>query len=463
MTIFSTFSFQPGEADKYRAITDFLSTEIEQGRLAPGDRLPPVRRAAWSIGCHPGTMARAYRALEARGLAYGHVGRGTFIGVDPERRTSGMPTALEIGARIDLSLNSFAFSPPKDALAASLQRVAANLRASSENFGYETDSGRASDREAALPWLQQWLSSLSPDQVLITAGGQSGLFCALSGLADRNSAIACEALTYPGTIAAAAQLELPLAGVAMDEHGLIPAALEETCRKRRISMLLMSCSLHNPTGISVPQKRREAIAEIAERHDLIIIEDEVYGFLLPERLPLMSNLVPERTLFLTSLSKITAPFLRVGYLAGPQSLIRRATQALKNTQLMVSPFLTGVASDLVQSGFLERRRNDLLKAVQERYALAGRILGKAALAPTPSGLIWLPVDPRWRVWDFCREADLRGVSITPGDLFAAAAGAQPAAVRLSLTAEPDLGRLETGLQMIADMQADPHPSTATVV
>lgn len=99
-----------------------------------------------------------------------------------------------------------------------------------------------------------------------------------------------ENLTYPGVKAAAALLGLKLAGVAIDAHGLVPDALAAGCRTTGAKALYCMPSLHNPTAAVMPEARRREIAAIAARHDMPIIEDDCYGFLVPDAPPPMAAL-----------------------------------------------------------------------------------------------------------------------------------------------------------------------------
>ena len=447
MTIFKALSLGVGDADKHRLIADHLAGQIASGVLAQGDRLPPVRQAAWSVGVHPGTMARAYKALEARGLVHGEVGRGTFVGGASRARSLHLDPPPQ--GHVDLSINSFSIATPRAALADAFEYAAAGLRAGDLATGYVSETGRLEDRAAILPWLSRRLGDIAPDQVLLTAGGQSGVHAALSSFVSTGAAAACDAVTYPGVITAAVQLGIPLVGIAIDDAGMVPEALEDACRRRRIALLVISPSVQNPTGIAMPAVRRAAIAEIAARHGLIILEDEVYGFLGDETLPSFFSMLPQQAVHLTSLSKQVAPALRIGYLAGPPALLRRAALAQKNCQMMVSPILASAASHIAASGLLERRRDLLLGEVARRYHAAARLLGMVNQVLKPSGLVWLHVPDAWRLGEFCREAERQNVLLAPADLFAVDAGNVPHAVRLSLTAEADFDRLMEAVATIS--------------
>lgn len=463
MTIFSEIQLPDGNATKHHLLADHVARMIECGELAEGTQLPPVRKAAWSLGCFPGTVARAYSALRTRGLIHGEVGRGTFVGAGHQSIISGLPLETSGGDVIDMTLNSFTMLSPTNDLSAAFRRLADTVASDPARSGYSVAAGDQNCRQAGLAWVSNWIDGLSPSEIAIVSGGQSGLHAAISSLVAPGSGVACENLTYPGTIAACAQHGIPLTGIALDRDGLIPEALDEACKRHPISLLVISTSVNNPTGVTTTLKRRERIAELACIHDFTIVEDEVYGFLADRGTPLLSNLVPERSVYLCTLSKIVAPALRVGYMAGREALIRRIELAHKNTQMMTSPFLTEVASDLIRRGILTRRVSEMREIVHERKKLAEGILGQSGALLVRNGLVWLPLDKAWRSRDFCQEAERFGVNISPGDVFAVEPGRMDPAVRISLTSETDLGRLRSGLEIIAGLLERSRPAPPVIV
>jgi DNA-binding transcriptional MocR family regulator len=128
---------------------------------------------------------------------------------------------------------------------------------------------------------------------------------------------------FPGSVRSsrwACQLPpvwLPLAiGVPTDENGIIPDELDSACRQHAPRAVYLIPTIHNPTTATMPLSRRKEVAEILRRHEVLLFEDDAYGKLEPNAVPLAS-LVPERTYFAASLSKCIAPGLRVSLLLTP--------------------------------------------------------------------------------------------------------------------------------------------------
>ncbi|MXN67344.1 aminotransferase class I/II-fold pyridoxal phosphate-dependent enzyme [Stappia sp. GBMRC 2046] len=455
MTIFSDFRERSDTKPTARSLERFLSERIRSGSLEAGTRLPPVREAAWQIGCAPGTVARAYQALTSRGLAHGEVGRGTFIG---EAASSlGLPlTAARDACTAGMSVNSFLMEAPDALLEDALAQVAKRAGAGRISLSYQPEAGPLSDREAALPFLSRWCDALTPEDIVLTAGGQACLAAAFASLVAPGSGIACDALTYPGVISAAAVNDVRLYPVTMDRWGMIPEALEELCRRQSISLLAVMPSVQNPTGVAMPAERREAIAGIAARHGLTVIEDEVYGFLRPPAGESFSRLLPDSTVLVTSLAKCIAPALRVGYAAGPGPLVRRIAAAQNAMLLMISPLLTASAAHILKSEAFEKRILTLTDGVRKRAAYVAGAFANTDYDAMTGGLAWLKLPEAWEADVFASEAEALGVKVSPGRYFAVEARSAPNAVRLSLGAVSGEERFRKAIDTIAGLAAKPY-------
>src|SRR5262249_20225761 len=139
-----------------------------------------------------------------------------------------------------------------------------------------------------------------------------------------------EALTYPGIRSAAELYRLRLKGVAMDADGLKPEALEAICREEQPAALYCMPNLQNPTGAVMPLERRQAVAAIARKYQLAVLEDDIHGFLTATQPPL-TVLVPELGHYLVGTSKSLAPGLRVAFLAVPPARMAPFIATLRAT------------------------------------------------------------------------------------------------------------------------------------
>src|SRR5439155_2083568 len=159
---------------------------------------------------------------------------------------------------------------------------------------------------------------------------------------------------YPGISDLASHLHLRLRNVALDKDGLRPDALDEACRTGNPAALYCMPSFQNPTAVLMPEARRREIAEVAIRHQLTVIEDDVYGFLAPNAIPLSTFLPESQSFFITSTSKSIAPGLRIGYLLAPSAMIERLSVAVLRTLVNAPPAMAELATSLITEGVATR-------------------------------------------------------------------------------------------------------------
>ncbi len=437
-------------------LTAHLRDLIASGKLAEDTKLPPVRDVAWHLKCAVGTVSRTYRALAAEGLVHGEVGRGTFVGGKGVAALMPHSAAREAGM-VDLGVNCFLMEPAGEMMQDAFQEVGQDLLSNKIHLDYVGESGALEDRVAAMEYLARWRDDLSPEGICVVGGSQSAFSAAFASLVRPDTGIACDALTYPGVITAANLHGRRLIGIAMDQDGMVPEALEAACRRNAISLLVLMPDLHNPTGRTMPLKRREALADVAARHDLTIFEDQVYGFLNEHHISSFSQLMPERTLLVSSLSKSVAPALRVGYAAGPVRLVRRVTLAHNAMSMMGSTLTAAVASYLIRSGRLDARILRLRAGVRHRVALVREIFPELEEETLGAGLAWLKLPKPWRSRAFCAEAEVLGIRLADGRLFAADPASAPEAVRISFCASPDEIGLRKALVSLSELIRSGYP------
>ncbi len=441
---------------RYLAIVETLARDVASGALAPGSRLPTHRDLAERLGVTVGTVSRAYAEAARRGLVSGEVGRGTFV------RGEAIEDASDVGdGVVDLAQNhppETASRPQRAALAASLASFAGRADFG-ELLDYPAAGGNAADREAGAQWIGRAGVEAAPDRVLVCTGSQHGITVVLATVMQPGDLLLTESLTYAGLKSVAGFLHLKLAGLAVDEHGLRPEAFEDACRKGKARALYVIPTLHNPTTAVMPLERRREIAEIATRHDVTLVEDDVHG-LLPEERPVpLAALAPDRTHFLTSTSKTLAPGLRIAYVLAPAHMVPRLTDGLRATTWAVAPLMAAVASSWIVSGTADAILAERRREARARQVLARRILKGADFDSQPEAYyLWLRLPEPWRRDSFVAVLRARGVALTSAEAFAA-----PHAVRICLGAARSRGELTRGLELVADVLSGSGEAEAAVV
>jgi DNA-binding transcriptional MocR family regulator len=439
----------------YREIADLLARDITEDRLPAGTRLPTHRDLAWRLKVTVGTVSRAYAEAERRGLIGGEVGRGTFV-LPTQRewappRPPAEPDKPDSGF-IDLSVNYAITGSEAGALSAALTRLSGRNDLS-QLLRYQPHAGIAADREAAAKWLRSTgLTTAHADSTVLTNGGQHALAALLFALTRPGDAVAVEHLTYPGFKAAAQHVGVHLVGVATDEAGLRPDALDSACRTRTIRALYVLPTLHNPTTITMPEERRREIAEVCRRHELPVIEDDVYAFLKDPPFRPLSDQLPELGFFLSSASKSFAPGLRIGYIHAPRRDIERVAAAIRASTYMATPLMAAIATQWIGDGTAERMMAEKRQLAAARHTLLWNALGDGRfgteLMTDPVSLhSWLTLPPGWRAEEFAAVVRQRGVGVTPAAAFAVGATC-PEAIRVCLGTPETAADLERGLSIL---------------
>ena len=448
---------------RYRAIADALAADIASGRLATGEQLPTHRDLAYRLRVTVGTVTRAYAEAVRRGLIGGEVGRGTFVRARADGATAVAPAPS--GGEIDLAINIASTGGEAEALARTLVEIASEPVIASL-LGYLPHNGLPAHRAAFAQLLRQLELDVAPERIVLTAGAQHAMLVALTALTHPGDAIACEQLTYFGFKSVARLLHLRVKPIAIDDEGLRPDAFEAACRENDLRVLYLCPTLQNPTGAILPLERRKAIVAIAARHDVRLIEDDVYGFLAPGAPPPLVSLAPERVFYLNGTSKSLAPGLRVGCLVVPPDLLARTTNSVRTTVWMAPPLMAEVVRRWIESGLLMRFIADKRRMGRERQALARRALAEAGavVAPThPNALhLWVGLPEPWTDEAFAAEARRNGVLVTAGAHFAI--GRPPIeAVRLALGAAASAVPLEHGLATLAGLLRGSGDSELSIV
>jgi DNA-binding transcriptional MocR family regulator len=477
---------------RYRAIADALADDIGSGRLAPGRRLPTHRALADALGVTVGTITRAYAEAERRGLVDATVGKGTYVRGAGGRVDANLSSAADaicfpalsppagraspqhaggfaqtaLPARddglIDLSANYPVATYLPDALDPAVRALADPARLNLA-AGYQPAVGRPEHREAGAAWLGRLGLRADPRDVVISNGCQGGLSIALDTLAHPGETVLVEALAWPGIHALTQQRGVRVAPVAMDSEGIEPEALRAAALRYQARVALCMPTLQNPTNRVMSEARRRALLNVAAELGLMLVEDDIYGFLSPVARAPLASLAPDHAVYVTSMSKCVAPGLRIGYVKAPRGLVHRLGGAQRAASVMACAMTAEMARHLIETGHADTAANRQREAAESRQRLAAARLPAAHVLADPTSFhLWLTLPPAWSSAAFVRAAWSRGVAVTPGDAFTPDGG-DPRGVRICLCAEPDLDRLSLGLDTLAELLAEAPMSTAPMV
>lgn len=297
-------------------------------------------------------------------------------------------------------------------------------------------------------------SNLPEDRLFLTDGAHHGSLIALMAANLAGKPIAFDAAAYTGALEQARALACPIIGIDVDREGMTPESLRAACVHGRdtgqpLAAVFLTVTVHNPLGCTAPLTRRQRLVELAEEFDLLLLEDDTYGFMEPDSPPRVYDLAPDRTFFISSLSKSYVPASRMGFLAAPEPFDTGIRAAVKNTATGSSLPHHVAACSLLADGSVDR-----VVARKNKEGLARNEEARAVLGDR----CWPGARRAWHLWvnlprhttPQAFESHMRdkGVCLSGGNWFTTTPTA-PHGFRIALGGEVDATQTLRGVHLIA--------------
>jgi len=462
----------------YLQVVEQIKDLIRSGALPAGSRLPPIRELATSTGLTRLTIHNAYAELQADGWIDSHVGRGSFVAREAIAAVAAVvppvpslmpclpPPTGEFAEVMRLAqqkgITSFAQAAaapstfPLREWERTLHEVLANSGAAL--FDYGATQGETVLRDQLARFLLDRAVPVPPEQIVVTSGAQQGIDLVLRALTKPGDAVLVEQPTYLGMVERLALQHMRLVSVPLDNEGIDLEALERAIAIHRPRVLYTVPTFHNPTGISMSAARQMALLDLAQRHGVIILEDDVYGLLAyngAASLPLKERDQNGQVIYLTSFSKVLMPGIRIGLLAAPPPLLEPLVAAKRLADMHSPQLLQHALALYLASGRFAAHVRGVVALYRERRDCMAQALRRSFPAGThwtaPDGglCFWVALPLGVRVDELYRAAIERGVAFTPGHVFFGEQPAQPH-LRLSFAAhEP--AAIEHGIAILGEV------------
>ena len=443
---------------KHRLLTDKIVDDIEKGILLPATRMPPHRDLAHKLGLSVQTVSISYKEAERRGYLRGEVGRGTYVCNRVTEQADRFMLDRDPSGIADLSIIRAVYTEAHENASRSLLEEMSQSDNASFMRPCRPIAGLDRHRSVARDWLRSLSVDVDPGRIIITNGAAHGLFLAVAAVVQPGEVVLTESLTDHGIIGLANVLGFTLRGLPLDEQGILPDAFEAACEAGDVRALVMIPTLGNPTSHLMGAERRIAIAEIARRYGVCVIEDEVYKPILEEKLPSMPELLPELGFFVTSFTKTVMTGLRTGYLVVPTQYSIRISSILRVTSWSGVNLMAEMASRWIEDGtaakLIEIQRSEL----RSRQAQVSDILGAHVAGNNPLSLCaWLKIPCNWSEDGLVRALASKGVAVTPSDPFVAGADRSSGGIRICLGGRLSRSALRTALETIRETFAQLPP------
>jgi DNA-binding transcriptional MocR family regulator len=304
--------------------------------------------------------------------------------------------------------------------------------------------------EAGRLWLARNDWSPEVENVVPTLGAHAAAIAVIAAVSAPGDKIVFENLTYTQVSRSVRLLGRRTLTVESDENGVIPEDFERLCQQQHPKLIFLMPTVHNPTLAIMPYARRVAIAEIARRHGVWIIEDDLYGGMANDDTPLLASIAPDRTFLVNGLSKSVAAGVRGGWVACPPHFAQR----IKVTHKMVTgglPFiLAETCARLVASGKAHEIRNTCVVELSARVGLAREHLQGFEFESHPHApFLWLKLPEPWMSGTFKNAAYRDGVLVDDEDEFKAARGEKAYhRVRIGISSPKDRSEMLSGLMIL---------------
>ncbi|MEO1521773.1 MAG: PLP-dependent aminotransferase family protein [Cyanobacteria bacterium J06633_2] len=435
------------ETPLYEQVADRLHDLIREGTLTPGDRLPSVRKLKQQLSVSMSTVLEAYRVLEDRGIISARPQSGYYVKTTalslPDEPSQSAPSfqVRSVDMSPMLRLLKMGLSPDIIKLGAALPGVehfplntlnrlmGQVMRADPIGVhSYSTVPGCESLRREVAKRMLSAGCSVSPDSVVITAGASEAYYLALRTLTKPGDTVVIESPAYYAILEALNSLDLK--AIELPTHpreGISINALKSALESQTITVVILVSNFSNPIGSCMSDRKKKAIIDLLNTHDVPLIEDDVYGELYfegdrPKAIKAFDT--EERVIYCSSVSKTLSPGLRIGWcLPGSYQTQIETTKVVVSHMTATAPQLT-VAAFFANGGYdrhlrnlrreYQKQMNRMIQAILDYFPAETRVT-----RPNGGHVLWVEITGGFDALEFFEEAIQHRISIAPGPMFSA--------------------------------------------
>ncbi|MFC0400295.1 PLP-dependent aminotransferase family protein [Paraburkholderia rhizosphaerae] len=435
---------------RYEQLANTMAAQIRSGSLAVGARMPSLRQIIAQHGVSQSTVFRAYYLLEEWGLIRAqersgyYVARGAAVARDSARppvKTPAEPAKVDISNLVfsvleaakhpDIVPLGSAFPSP---MLFPLQRLAKSLGQSARfvnpwNTVADLPPGNETLRsQIALRYLGMGIAQ-PIDEIVVTNGALEALNLCLMAVTRPGDVVAIESPGFYAALQAIERLDLRACEIPVDPRtGLDLDALAHTLQIYPVRACWLMTNFQNPTGVTLSIEKKKVLVELLARHDVPLIEDDVYGELhFDADYPLPARAFDKRGMVMhcSSFSKTLAPGYRVGWVAAGKFADKVQKLKLMTTLSSSIPAQAGLADYLQHGGYdrhLRKLRSALIAQLADMDAAIRRWMPAGVKWSRPEGgyFIWLEFPDPIDAMELHRLAIEHGISVAPGPMFSAA-------------------------------------------
>ncbi|ODG92649.1 GntR family transcriptional regulator [Gottfriedia luciferensis] len=427
----------------YKQLAEYIEEGIVNGTFPLDKHLPSERHLAKEFNINRSTVVAAYDELESNGLIERNRGSGTTISKDiwgiTKKRIPSWNRYVEAGSfqpnlpvtqRIrqktaeDKLINLASGELSEDLFPIKSLREITSTRSFIGSLGYDHPQGYKILRETIAKHVKQYRKiETESSSILITSGAQQALYLVVQCLLNPGDSVAIEDPSYAYNLPIFKSAGVKTYLLPVDDNGVNPADIIELHKKHRIRMIFLNPTYQNPTGTNLSLERRKTILDISSELGIPVIEDDPYSLtsFKGETISTLKSLDENgNVLYISSLSKIVASGLRIGWIIGPKPVIERLSDAKQQIDFGHSGFTQWIANDFLEAKDfhlhiknlvkqLEKRRNQIVKSLQFY------LMDQVEFTQPQGGIhIWCKLKKEVNEVQLLEESIKRGVIFAPG-------------------------------------------------
>ncbi|MDZ5473252.1 PLP-dependent aminotransferase family protein [Bacillus sp. 31A1R] len=458
----------------YKQLAEYIENGIVDGTFPADKPLPSERFLANELSVNRSTVVAAYDELESSGLINRNRGSGTTISKDvwgiTKRRIPSWNRYIEAGSFLpnlpvtqkirkvttNKLINLASGEISQDLVPTSNLRKITSSRSFIGSMGYDHPLGNAILRQTIAKHVKEYRNiETKPNSILITSGAQQALHLVVQCLLKPGDTVALEDPSYHYNLPIFKSAGVKTIYLPVKDQGIYPNDLLSLHKKHRIRMIFLNPTYQNPTGTLLNTTRRMKLLEISSDLGIPVIEDDPYS-LTSFSGEIVSSLksmdLNGNVLYISSLSKVVASGLRIGWIIGPSSVIERLSDAKQQIDFGHASFTQWIANDFLESDEFHSHIKNLTKHLRSRrdqiVSSIETYLSDSVSFYTPQGGIhlWCKLNNEVNEMKLLEECIQKGVIYVPGSTM----GTSKNHVRFTFGRENEEG-IDEGIKRFAEI------------
>lgn len=419
----------------YIKIFEGIKNAIENEEITKGEKLPPIRKAAKTLGVNTTTIVKAYDLLEREGYLYKIVGSGSYVEeIKNTRKISSEEKEAEeelwnIRSEDRGKINFAGANPSTDLFPVEEFRIAINTVIDKDGgaaFSYEESKGYKPLRDKMVDILSMEDIEADAENIQIVSGSQQAIDIVARMLIKPGDKVVVGDPTYPGAISSFKRAGANIISIPIEKDGMDLKRLKFTLKKERdIKFIYIITNFQNPTGVCWSKVKKLELLNISGKHNIRILEDDCMSEIYfstkkPKSLKVYDK--KENVIYIKSFSKIFMPGLRFAFMLLPKDLSERAKKLKYTSDISSSGWTQRTFYEYLNNGNIESHLEKIRNIFKKRHAYMERLLKKNSrlkiVYSTSGGLFFWIELPEWMDGEkISKKASENGLLLFTGSRF----------------------------------------------